>query len=689
MLPIFKQALGLPRVRRVGFFTAISMLFLLSACGGGGGSSSISSGTTPNTVLATQIAEVQPDNEVETSSVFVQLGSPNSPVAGAQVSTDIYREQIQNQFLADLEAANKPKVLFGISTSAPCDATGLARQIENAHKFTTGTVVRLDLTACQLDLLKSIPNVRGVYPDILLDKQAIVAPLASHFENFNNAADFSFNGTNSRQINTSALGSGNPKSADGNGTVIAILDSGVDDQHLTLNGVKVVPGACFSTPSNGGASFCNSANVLIEASDNSDPSKRVARSCADATNSGTPVWSPRQLGITAGCSHGTAMAAASAMAIHPASSSTAHVLVRGGLAPRAKILPIQVFNRFGNAISASSSDILAALEWLSREADRRKKNGLEPIVAVNMSLGAGSYSGYCESIVKDDRFDLFTNVFAKLRAQGVLPIVAAGNLGSRNSISFPACIRNSVSVAATQLDGLNLAKYSNFSKQVKLLAIGGDDNGQYSLPTLCTDANNFDCWSSITGTSPAAALVSGGVAALSSLKPSATADEIENVLTSANGASSREVTFQDTKKPALRLTSSGYKLVGLTEPTPALPKPPVTAPSPAPATVATKGSVCFYPKTNYQGDPTCANFLYAGTNLWHVLFKKVGSIKVQPIDGIAPGSKAKVTYFHFAFDFIFNQRGVSSLENIPNTAALGFWAKDGIPRIFGIRIESP
>jgi subtilisin family serine protease len=162
------------------------------------------------------------------------------------------------------------------------------------------------------------------------------------------------------------------------------------------------------------------------------------------------------------------MAGAAAMAITPASRSTAGVLVKGGTAPLAKILPVQVFNKSGNSISVSAGDLLAALEWIAEEAGKRKKSGLDPIVAVNLSLEGGSYSGYCDSTFKDDLFDLFTNVFAKLRTQGVLPVVAAGNSGLRNSISFPGCIRNVVSVAATQLDGKTLASYSNSSNQVKI-----------------------------------------------------------------------------------------------------------------------------------------------------------------------------------------------------------------------------
>ena len=667
-----------------GFASLLAAMFV-SACGGGGGDG-LSMGGSPSTLIATQIAEVQPDNDSDTSSVFVQLSNSNTPTTGAQVASDTSREQLQNQFLADLEAATKPKVLLGISTSAPCNITGFAQQLENAHKFNTDAVVRLDLTACQLNLLKSLPVVKGVFPDIPLEHHAVTAPSSTGFNSLNHAMDFSFNSTSSRQVNTTTIGSGSPKTADGNGVVIALLDTGVEDRHPALGNTKVLPGACFSTASNGGASFCSSGNKVIEAFDNTDPSQRVARSCADATNSGSLIWSSKQLGISAGCAHGTAMASAASMGVINASTSTASVSVKGGIAPQAQILPIQVFNKTGNAISASSGDLLAALEWVATEAQRRKNNGLPPIVAANLSLGGGTYPQNCDG---DYVGGLFKNIFENLRTLGVFPIVAAGNNGNKNAISFPACASNAFSVAATQLDGVTPASYSNFSSQVKLFAIGGDanTNSQYALPTLCSDGNNFDCWNTMAGTSPATAMVSGGVAALKSLKPSATLADTESALTSASGTSSKAVTINGISRPTLRLTSSGYKLIGLTEPNPISLSP---NPIPKPA-IATQGKVCFYPKVNYQGNPNCVVFSYGNWGKWHKISAKVGSVKVEPVNGNAPITSTKVTYFHYAPIFSLGFGGVSKANDVSDTSSLfprDPWYQGGIPNIYGVRIQS-
>lgn len=267
--------------------------------------------------------------------------------------------------------------------------------------------------------------------------------------------------------------------------------------------------------------------------------------------------------------------------------------------------------------------------------------------------------------------------------------MAAGNNGNKNAISFPACASNAFSVAATQLDGVTPASYSNFSSQVKLFAIGGDanTNSQYALPTLCSDGNNFDCWNTMAGTSPATAMVSGGVAALKSLKPSATLADTESALTSASGTSSKAVTINGISRPTLRLTSSGYKLIGLTEPNPISLSP---NPIPKPA-IATQGKVCFYPKVNYQGNPNCVVFSYGNWGKWHKISAKVGSVKVEPVNGNAPITSTKVTYFHYAPIFSLGFGGVFKANDVSDTSSLfprDPWYQGGIPNIYGVRIQS-
>lgn len=651
---------------------SLACVLALSACGGGGGGSSNNASNAANAQIAAQVADIAPNNDTDTTSVFVKLGNSSAAASGAAVAySDASRTQLQTQFLEDLKTAVGPKVLLGVSTSPACDTTGFAQQLQNAHQYAADAVVRLDLTACQLNLLPTLPNVQGVYPDITLDHQSFAA---SNVTSLNNAIDFSFNATPSRQING--------KSADGTSVVIAVMDTGVEERHPALGSAKVLPGACFSTASNGGSSFCaGSGNQFIETIE--DPNipghTRAARSCADAS-----AWSDRQTAISAGCIHGTAMASAAAMGVMASSSNTQGVIAKGGIAPQASILPIQVFSKSGNSISASSGDLLAALEWLVKEAQRRKDNNLPPLVAVNMSLGGGSYTQSCDS---DYRGGLFNNVFAKLRTLGVLPVVAAGNSGTQSAIAFPACVSNTLSVAATQLNGQTIASYSNFSNQVKLFSIGGDRNGEYTLPTLCVSTATFDCWDTMAGTSPATALVSGGVAALASLKPTASLGEIESALTTSTGGSAKTITLNGVTKPALRLTASGYKLVGTTEPNSG--GVPPTLPGDGNQTTSPQARICLYSGTNYLGNASCAVITLGSAEKWYKLGSKVGSVKIEamPTTSQLPANAVQVTLFHYAVEFKTHTLGASFTSNVPDTKSLNFLTS-GIPNIYGLRIQS-
>lgn len=632
----------LRRCLKMSFLVGITLL--LNACGGGSSSSS-----TSNAVVAAQAQDLQPTESTETVSVFVALDS--STVSGISSDTTELerRTQLQQQFLQSLQT-KAAQAVSGASSSSTCTASDLATRISQAVAPVSGDAVRLDLTACELNLLSNISSVKGVYPDV---------PMTS-FATASSAADTS-------KIVSAVLYSFNPKAtaqptidgstADGSSQVIAVLDTGVEERHPALGTSKVLVSnsACFSTSSNGGNGFCRDAsgNTVTKAipanTKTSDSTVATAtdtsgRSCADQWSS----TSTRSAAITAGCGHGTSMATAAAMSY---SSSVK------GIAPNAKILPVQVFTQSStNSLSSSSGDLLAALEWLATEAARRKTAGENPIVAVNMSLGSDSSSS-CSS--GDTVGTLFKTAFTSLRTQGVLPVVAAGNSSSKTAISFPACIDGAVPVAASKLGYAGIASYSNFSSKVKLFAIGGDTDSKYSLPSLCTTTGTYDCWTSMAGTSPATALASGGVAALYSLKSTASLTDIETALTTniaglnLTNSSALNLTVNDGTTnytvPAMRLTASGYYLKGLTEPSTTSTSPDV----PSVTDSTSYAQICLYSLANYKGTKACAIQSYsndsvsASKDLYYRFFGKVGSITLKDLSTSTAlaSSKATVTLY--------------------------------------------
>lgn len=218
----------------------------------------------------------------------------------------------------------------------------------------------------------------------------------------------------------------------GAGTSVAILDTGVDANHVALRN-QIIQEACFST---------------------TDESYGSYSVCADGASMqvGAGSGQPCDLTIDA-CNHGT----------HVAGIVAGRILTRDGIttrgiAPDAKIVAIQVFSRFdathasamcgvsatADCVFAFEHDLLRALDWLQLAYDRRVWGTL---AAVNMSLGDGSYSEPCDmlGVSPDYPFKWFID---QLRRGGVATVVAAGNGASSSGVSFPACVSSAISVGS-------------------------------------------------------------------------------------------------------------------------------------------------------------------------------------------------------------------------------------------------
>lgn len=224
----------------------------------------------------------------------------------------------------------------------------------------------------------------------------------------------------------------------GVGQTVAIIDNGVDATHPFLKN-KIVYEACFSGT---GTSFCPGG-----ASSASGPGS------AQPYAGGCPPGD---------CTHGTHVAGIAA-------GDGIGVATFSGVAKEASIMAFQVFHRDTSGCSsnddyvcASTSDILAALEVvLSRRASYS-------IAAVNMSLGGGKYTGYCDS-----SFPSFASLISSLRSYKIPVIIASGNDGYSDGIAQPACISSAISVGATSKYDDGVQYYSNSASMLNLLAPGG------------------------------------------------------------------------------------------------------------------------------------------------------------------------------------------------------------------------
>lgn len=161
-----------------------------------------------------------------------------------------------------------------------------------------------------------------------------------------------------------------------------------------------------------------------------------------------------------------------------------------GVAPLAKVMPIDVFDNKGVAYT---SDLIHGIEHAI-------KNNVE---VINMSLGSYYYSKALDQAVQ------------KAHKKGIVIVAAAGNEGTRNAY-YPAALANVISVGAVAGNDSS-AVFSNRGPSIDVTAPGTDIYS--SLP------NNL--FGPLSGTSMAAPIVSGVAALIKANQPSLSNKEIE------------------------------------------------------------------------------------------------------------------------------------------------------------------
>lgn len=325
--------------------------------------------------------------------------------------------------------------------------------------------------------------------------------------------------------------------ADGHGTTVAILDTGVLSSHPFLTG-RVTHEACFSANVKGqSVSLC--------------PTKGNSQIGAGAA---APCGSQYE-----GCEHGTHVAGIAA------GKRTGSTGPQQGVAPGANIMAVQVFSTNCEPVNCPEigvwdSDSLAALNYVLQQHPRIPGG----IAAVNMSLGNGEHTAAC-----DDHPNRIA--VEALRAAGVAVVISANNNGFKNAVGAPGCISAAVTVGSSTKDD-RISDFSNMSPLVKLMAPGSNIvssvlGGQFK---------------SLDGTSMAAPHVTGAFAVIRSKLPKASADEIEAALKETGQV------IRDTRpggqhaKPRIRVDAALALLTKTQAPVASRPAPPPPQPAAQP-----------------------------------------------------------------------------------------------------------
>ena len=252
---------------------------------------------------------------------------------------------------------------------------------------------------------------------------------------------------------------------DGHGTVIAILDSGVDKNHAFLNG-KVVEEACYVRGPDGLGGVGGCPNGLDSQT---------------GPGAGVPCTGNE-------CFHGTHVAGIAAGNGGPPANVTFSGVARG-----ANLMSVRVVDNTG---SVAFSDVLMGLERVY--ALRSTHN----FAAVNLSLGAPNqpFGSNCDAALP-----AMTTIVQNLRAAGIAAAISSGNDGFVDAISFPACVSEVISVASNDdgSAGTSANQVSDFSNVAPFVSLIAPGNGSpRPSPATCSRRSPARPWRAAGGRRP-------------------------------------------------------------------------------------------------------------------------------------------------------------------------------------------
>ncbi len=220
----------------------------------------------------------------------------------------------------------------------------------------------------------------------------------------------------------------------GEGVVVAVLDTGILPQHPDLVGNLLE-----------GYDFISDAETSRRATDDRVPG---AQDYGDWVENDNECYS----GSLAEDSswHGTHVAGTVA-------EQTNNGVGMAGVAHKAKVLPVRVLGKCGGYLS----DIADAITWASGGTVAGVPANANPAEVINMSLGG---SGSCDGTYQD--------AINGAISRGTTVVVAAGNETDNASRYRPASCDGVVTVGATRITG-GITYYSNYGTRVDLSGPGG------------------------------------------------------------------------------------------------------------------------------------------------------------------------------------------------------------------------
>ncbi len=362
----------------------------------------------------------------------VVVGCEGTPVAVDEAPLSLDRSKIGPGVVEALQQQGSARVIVALRTD------GSAQRFPSENRVAYLARVRAEVEAAQRDVFsrldaeafmtarqyEAVPALTGVARDASALAVFAADPRVVRI-------DLDVGGTGLLGNSVPFIGADQRHALgnDGEGVVVAILDTGMDTDHPDLSD-DVLQQACFGD-TNGtidGVGFC-------------------------------PNGSDRQTGLGAAeddAGHGT----------HVSGIVTSNGTVSApGTAPGAGIVPIKVLNNCAfSGCFFFFSEIVAALNHIIIN------NAELGVQVINMSLGTFAlFTGNCDN---STAFNMAgAAAINTLRGMGVIAFASSGNNGSGTQMPTPACLSNVVSVGATD-NADNVASFANSNATTDIFAPG-------------------------------------------------------------------------------------------------------------------------------------------------------------------------------------------------------------------------
>ena len=337
-------------------------------------------------------------------------------------------------------------------------------------------MVALETSQNTLATILADSNVRAVFPDIPTPLPGLQSTSMEGRQKLEQLSSFQDISQPSLSTSVDLIGANRvwAKGYTGAGWYVAILDTGIRRTHAFFQNKDIIE-ACFS--------------------DSDCPNGQD-----EMTGTGAATHHPSHY---SGHDHGTHV---SGIAAGRTDGSL------NGVAKDADLIAVNVFSTFeedewsGNypAVLSYTSDQLAGLDFVYGLRDSHKIGG------VNMSLGGGKKSCYCDGDPRKSAID-------RLRDVNIPTSIATGNNSYCGAITAPACISTAIAVMASDKTDAE-ASFSNWSSTLADIFAPGVSILSSTGDTDCS----YEYWS---GTSMATPHVTGALTLMRQFNPEASPEE--------------------------------------------------------------------------------------------------------------------------------------------------------------------